>query len=92
MDLLFEILFDVYAELMFLIIPEKKMNKKYVILSKIIAVLVFLGVIALIFWGIVLIVDYGNMLGIIPASIAVIISLAQIIAGIVLYKKHHQSN
>ena len=47
MELLAEILFEVYGELMFLIIPEKRMNKKYVIVAKTVAVLVFLGVIAL---------------------------------------------
>ena len=88
MELLGEILFEIYGELMFLIIPEKRLDKKYVIITKIIAVLVFIGVIALAFWGIALILD-NNPIGILPLSIAVVISLAQIIAGIVLYKKHH---
>ena len=89
MELLIEILFEVYGELMFLIIPEKRMNKKYVIIAKAIAVLVFIGVIALVLWGAILISDYNNLIGIVPISIAVVISLAQIIAGIVLFKKHH---
>lgn len=89
MDLLAEILFEVYGELMFLIIPEKKMNKKYVMIAKTVAVLVFLGVIALALWGVVLISEYNDLAGIIPISIAAIISLAQIVAGIVLFKKHH---
>ena len=89
MEILAEILFEVYAELMFLIIPEKRMSKKYIIISKIIAVLGFLTVIALALWGSVLIWEYNELLGIVPLSIAVIISLAQIIAGIVLFKKHH---
>ena len=29
MELLVEILFEIYGELMFLMIPEKKMNKKH---------------------------------------------------------------
>ncbi len=89
MDLLAEILFDVYGELMFLIIPEKRMNKKYVVITKIIAVLVFLGVTALAFWGVFLIWDHHDLIGIVPLSFAVLISTAQIIAGIVLFKKHH---
>ena len=89
MELLAEILFEVYAELMFLIIPEKKMDKKYVLVSKIVAVCVFVGVIALAVWGVVLIADYGNLVGVVPIAVAVTVSLAQIIAGIVLYKKHH---
>ena len=89
MELLAEILFEVYGNLMFLIIPEKRMSKKYVIIAKIIAILVFIGAIALVLWGAILISDYNNLIGIVPISIAVVISLAQIIAGIVLFKKHH---
>ena len=89
MTLLAEILLEVYGELMFLIIPEKRMNKKCVIIAKTIAIFVFIGVIALVLWGAILISDYNNLIGIVPISIAVVISLAQIIAGIVLFKKHH---
>ena len=89
MDLLFEILFEVYGELMLLIIPEKGRSKGYVIVSKIIALAVILGVLALVIWGAILISDYDNMLGIIPISIGVLISLVQIVTGIVLYKKNH---
>ena len=89
MELIAEILFEVYAELMFLIIPEKKRGKGYVLISKIIAVTVFLGVIALAIWGAILITDYDNLRGIFPIAAAVIISLAQIIAGVLLFKKNH---
>ena len=89
MELLAEILFEVYGELMFFIIPEKRMSKKYVMIAKAVAVLVFLGVLTLAFWGIFLISEDHNLIGIVPISIAVCISLAQIIAGIVLFKKHH---
>ena len=89
MGMLAEILFEVYGELMFLIIPEKRMNKKYVVLTKMIAVLVFVGVVALVLWGAILISDYQNPMGILPISVAAVISLAQIISGIILFKKHH---
>ena len=89
MELLTEILFEVYGELMFIIVPNKKMNKKYVLITKIISILVFIGVIALILWGTILISNYNNLIGILPISIAIIISLIQIIAGIILFKKHH---
>ena len=89
MELLAEILFEVYGELMFLIIPEKNRSKKYIWLSKTIAVLVFLGVVALAIWGVVLISDYNNLWGVVSIALAVVISLAQIIAGIVLFKKNH---
>ena len=74
---------------MFLIIPEKRMSKKYIIISKAIAILVFIGAIALVSWGLILIADNNNLIGIVPISIAVVISLTQIIAGIVLFKKQH---
>lgn len=89
MELLAEILFEVYGELMFLIIPEKNRSKKYIWVSKIIAAAVFLSVVALAVWGIVLISDYNNLWGIAPITAAIVISLAQIIAGIVLFKKNH---
>ena len=89
MDLLVEILIEVYGELMFLIVPEKNRSKKYMWISKVIAVAVFVAVIALVVWGIVLISDHNNLWGIAPIAVAVVISLAQIIAGIVLFKKNH---
>ena len=89
MELLVEILFEIYGELMFLIIPEENRSKKYIWISKIIAVVVLLAVISLAIWGSVLISDYNNMCGIVPIAIAIVISLAQIIAGIVLFKKNH---
>lgn len=89
MDIIAEILIELYGELMFLIIPEKRLGKTYTAVVKITAVTVFLGVIALVIWGGVLIWERGNLLGIIPLSVGVLISLAQIIAGIILYKKHH---
>lgn len=89
MELLAEILFEIYGELMLLIIPEKKLNRKYVILTKIIALTVLVAVFALVLWGTVLIADRGNLFGIVPIVIAAVISLAQIVAGIVLFKKHH---
>lgn len=89
MELLTEILFEVYGELMFLIIPKNRMDKKYVMIAKPIAIFVFIGVVALALWGGILIAEYNNLIGILPISIAVVISVAQISAGIVLFKKHH---
>ena len=87
MDLLIEILLDVYGELIFLIVPEKRTNKKYVIITKIIAILVFIGVVALTLWGAFLITERNNLIGILPISIAALISLTQVILGIILFKK-----
>ena len=89
MDLLFEILLEVYGELMLLIVPEKGRSKRYVAIARLIAVLVLIGVAALVIWGAVLIWDYKNLLGIIPLSVAAAISLFQITAGILLFKRNH---
>lgn len=51
--------------------------------------MVFLAVIALAIWGIVLISEYNNFWGIAPIALAIVVSLAQIIAGVVLFKKNH---
>lgn len=89
MDILIEILLEIYMELMFLVIPEKNATKKYIWIAKITAILVVLGIFALVIWGCVLIVDHNNLWGIFFIAVAVVISLAQIIAGIILFKKHH---
>ena len=89
MDIVVEILLEVYMELMLLIVPEKRLSKKHIVIAKIIAALVVLGVFALVLWGVWLIADLGRLIGILPIVLAVLISLAQIVGGIILYKKNH---
>lgn len=81
-------LFDVYVELMLLVVPEFKGSRKCEIVAAAIAILVFIVVIALAVWGGILISDYNNRCGIIPISAAIVISLAQITAGIILRIKN----
>ena len=89
MDFIFEILMEIYMELMLLIVPEKNITKMHRGIVMILTVLEFVVMIALVFWGVVLIADCRNLLGWIPIAFVILISLFQIIAGIVLYKKHH---
>lgn len=89
MEIIMEILLEVYLEMMVLIIPEKNISKKQQTVMKVLAVIVVLILLALAVWGIVLICDYDNLWGIVPIGIAALLSLAQIIAGCVLYKKNH---
>lgn len=89
MELVIEIILEIYLELMVLIVPEQNASKKHILIAKILAVCVSIALAAFVIWGFVLIVDYNNMWGIVPITIAIILSLAQIVAGIVLYKKHH---
>ena len=88
MDLLFEILFDVYIELMMFIVPEKHTtSKKYRYLSILIASIVLLGVLALFIWGCVLLIDYNNKLGVIPIVFAICLSIVQFVFGVIIYNK-----
>ena len=89
MDILIEILLEVYMELMLLIVPEKNITKKHIIIAKIIAICVLIGLFALVLLGIYLIAEKNRLIGILPIAIAVIISVAQIVLGIVFYNKNH---
>ena len=88
-EFIFEIIFEVYVELMMYIVPEEKVtSKEYRILTVFFALFVLLGVFALFIWGCVLISDYNNKLGIIPIVFAIVISIIQIIAGFILHDKN----
>lgn len=88
MELLIEILLEVYMELMFLIVPEDKRRKKHRIITAIIAILITFGLIALGVWGVYLIADKKNLWGILPLAVAILLSIAQITAGIILWIKN----
>ena len=91
MDIVIEIFIELYMELMFLIVPDKGMvTKKHRIIATVIALIVLAGICFLIIFGLTLIIDKGNLLGIIPLAFAIIISVVQIVLGIVLYKKNHK--
>ena len=91
MDILIEILLDVYMELMFLIVPEDKRRKKHRIIAMVVAIVMTFGLMALAFWGVCLIAE-KNMLGLIPLIVAIVLSLAQIVSGILLYNYRQKQN
>ena len=91
MDIVIEILIEIYLELMFLIIPEEKRSKKHLIVTKMIAIICTLGVVALGVWGIVWIAEYHNLWGILPLSVACVLSVAQITLGIVLFVRRNKN-
>ena len=76
-------------DLMMLVVPEKNITRKHKVFAWILALGVLVGVCALVVWGLVLIIDNNNFLGLIPLALAALISVAQIVAGIVLYNKRH---
>ena len=88
MDIVIEILLEIYMELMMLIVPEKYVGKKMKIVATVLVILMIVGVFALAIWGIAWIVE-GNLWGIAPLGAAIVISLAQIVVGIIFYNKNH---
>lgn len=90
MDIVIEILLEIYMELMFLIVPESKRRKKHYIIAVLIACITAFGFMALAFWGVVLIVEKENAMGWLPLFTAIVLSIAQIIFGIILYNKRHK--
>ena len=91
MEFLFEFIFELYLELMMFVVPEEKTtSKKYRTFVILVALAILLGVFALFIWGAILLTDYNNHLGYIPIVIALVISVAQIVAGFVLYKKRNR--
>ena len=91
MDILIEILLEVYMELMFLIVPEDKRRKKHRIIAMVVAIVMTFGLMALAFWGVCLIAEQKK-LGLIPLIIAIVLSLAQIVSGILLYNYRQKRN
>ena len=85
MDIVFEILIEIYMELMMLVVPEENRTKKrYRVLAIIIALIGIAATIASLVYGLHLVIDKDDLLGIIPIAIAALLSLAQITAGIVI--------
>ena len=87
MDIAIEIFLEVYMELMLLLVPEEKRKKRHYVLASVVAILFSFGILALGFWGIYLLWEEKNMLGILPLTFAILCSIAQITAGIVLHVK-----
>ena len=89
-ELLGEIFIEVYLELMLLIIPDNKVNKGLQIFAKIFAILMIILLAASLIIGANLIEKGDTAVGITIISIAGALSLAQIILGIIFYKKNHR--
>lgn len=91
MELIFEIFFEVYIELMMYIVPEEKArSKKYRALAIIIATISMLGNLALFIWGGILLFERHSFLGLVPIAVAICFSLAQIFLGFILDQKKNK--
>ena len=90
MEIVIEILLEVYMELMLLIIPEDKWGRKHRGIATVIAIISLLGIMAMAIGGIVWIVEKANPWGWFPLILAVVLSAVQITLGIVLYNRKHK--
>ncbi len=90
MDILIEILFDVYGELMLLAISEGSLSRRQAILARLLAAAVLVVTLGLVLLGVFLISEKGLLIGILPITVAAVLSVAQITAGIVLTVKRHR--
>ena len=90
MDVLIEIFLEIYMELMLLVIPEGKGDRKRKGIAMLLAFLSLFGIMALAVWGIVWIVDSKNPWGWIPVILAVLLSAVQIALGIRLYIRKYK--
>ncbi|MBE7079111.1 MAG: hypothetical protein E7380_04575 [Clostridiales bacterium] len=92
MDIIIDILLDIYTELMFLVVPREKRGRKHRIFAGILAFLVTFGLLGLMCFGIVLIWEKQNLFGWIPLVVAVFLSALQIVGGIILYKRKNKKD
>ena len=90
MDLLIEILFDVYGELVLLAVPEESLTRRQAILARVLAAAVLVITLGLVLLGVLLISERGQLIGILPIALAAVLSIAQITAGIVLTVRRHR--
>lgn len=89
MDILIEVVLDLYLELMVMIVPKRNVTKGMRVLAIIIAIVFAFGLPALFLLGASLLFEKNTVWGLILMIVSALLVLAQIIAGIVLYKKHH---
>ena len=87
MEIVIEILIELYMELMFLIVPKEKRSKKHYVLTWCVALVFTVGILALGAWGVILIAEYKRWVGLVPLTFAVAISAVQIGVGAVLFFK-----
>lgn len=85
MDFLFELLIEIYMEMMMLIVPERKTTSRaYRTLAIVIALVGVTATMVSLIFGLTLIIDHNNMMGIIPLTIAAVLSVGQITMGIIV--------
>ncbi len=81
MDLLIEIIVDIYGEIVFGMIPEEGISKRARRLMTLLGTVVLLGMVALTAVGTYYLIEEGRLIGLLPLGIA----LALLAAHVVLF-------
>lgn len=88
MEIVFEFFLEIYLELMMFVVPEEKAaSRKYRCIAILVALLCMAGIFALFIWGACLFFDDHRKIGLLPMATAVLLSLAQIVAGFIVQSK-----
>lgn len=86
-----EIILEFYLKLMLMVVPTENVTKKRKVLAGIIAVVMALGLPVLFFVGFWLSLDGDKPWGMMLMIFSGVLIVAQIIAGVLLYEKNHNS-
>ena len=87
MDVLIEIIIDVYGEIIFGLIPEEGISRRARRLIKLTAIMIFFGVVALTAVGTYYLVQERRAIGFLPIGIAIAILAAHIVLFVVTRKR-----
>ncbi len=79
MDILIEIIVDIYGEIVFGMIPEEGLTKRARRLLKLLAAAVFLGMVALTAVGSYYLFEERRLIGLLPIGIALTLLIAHIV-------------
>ncbi len=90
MDIVVEILIDIFMELMTLIVPKENISRRHKVIAAVLSAVFAILVLGLFVFGAYLVFESKNMLGIIPMVLAVLVSAVQIGFGIALYVKKNK--
>ena len=90
MDILFEVLIEIFMELMLLLVPKERLTKKHRVIALISACIFSIAVLGIFFLGLVLIFECNDMIGFIPVVLAIAITAVQIGFGIRSYFKRKE--
>ena len=90
MDIVIEILIEVFMELMMLVVPKENIRKKHKIIAGLLAGVFALLVLGLFYLGYYLIFELNDLRGILPLAVSIIIASVQIVLGIIFYIKRNK--